>query len=520
MPTIVIEGHKVNVDDSFMSLTPEQQNATVDEIAASMRLGGQNAIQDHEKMSASENFMSQGMLMGFGDELTAAIGTPARMVKQYMNDEPVSMSKAYEEGHDFEQERLRQYKEESPIASTVSEIGGSVFGATNLMKGGVSLLAKKPTILKAAAEGGAYGGVYGAGTADRGERIEGAVKGAATGVTIGTVAQGAGNMIANRIAANKAAKASIPVDALREQTNAFYKQSEALGLRVSEKSMKNLAGNLRIVAGKTNDKLRPRISGIVDDLEDLASGPMSLEDLDEFRQIIGDEYRRATRSEKRILQRMKDIIDKFSDDLSPKDVTGDLKAIQFLKQGRELHTRTRKVEILEDLMDLADVKAQGQLTQSGQANALRQKFNQLYTQIKKKKVNTFTPEEVEIIREMAAGNFTPKSVSWLKRLAPNGPVSIAAGQFIGSFFGPAGQIGVPLLGHVSAEAANNAAQTTAQRLRDAVASGAQKTSPVASTLPRRIIPPAVTQATDLVNQSANSNHSPQQYPQRAYRQLP
>jgi hypothetical protein len=521
MPIIVVEGKEVEVDEGFMRLTPEQQNATVDEIASSINSSGtQSGLQDYEKMSASENFVGQGMLMGFGDELTAAIGTPGRMVKQYMNDQPISMSKAYEEGHDFEQERIRQYKEESPIASTASEIGGSMFGAGNLMKGGVSLLAKNPTVLKAAAEGGIYGGIYGAGTADRGERTEGAARGAATGIAIGTVAQGAGNMIAKKIAANKAAKASIPVDALREQTNAFYKQSEALGLKVSQKSMKHLAGNLKIAAGKTNDKLRPRISGIVDDLDDLASGPMSLEDLDEFRQIVGDEYRRATKSEKRILQRMKGMIDSFSDNLSAKDVTGDLKAIQFLKQGRELHTRTRKVEILEDLMDLADVKAQGQLTQSGQANALRQKFSQLYTQIQKKKINTFSPEEVEIIREMASGNFTPKSVAWLKRLAPKGPVSIAAGQFIGSFFGPAGQIGVPLLGHASAEIADNAAQMSAQKLRDAIASGASQSSPVASTLPRRIIPPAATQATDLVNQSANSNRNQQQYPQRAYRQRP
>lgn len=38
MPTLNINGQRVKVDDSFLSLTPEQQNATVDEIAAS--LGG------------------------------------------------------------------------------------------------------------------------------------------------------------------------------------------------------------------------------------------------------------------------------------------------------------------------------------------------------------------------------------------------------------------------------------------------------------------------------------------------
>lgn len=41
MATLNINGRKVKVDDSFLSLTPDQQNATVDEIAAS--LGGQSS---------------------------------------------------------------------------------------------------------------------------------------------------------------------------------------------------------------------------------------------------------------------------------------------------------------------------------------------------------------------------------------------------------------------------------------------------------------------------------------------
>jgi hypothetical protein len=33
--TLNIDGHQVQVDDSFLKLSPEQQNATVDEIARS-----------------------------------------------------------------------------------------------------------------------------------------------------------------------------------------------------------------------------------------------------------------------------------------------------------------------------------------------------------------------------------------------------------------------------------------------------------------------------------------------------
>lgn len=37
MPTLNIEGHQVQVDDSFLQLSPDQQNATVDEIAKSLQ---------------------------------------------------------------------------------------------------------------------------------------------------------------------------------------------------------------------------------------------------------------------------------------------------------------------------------------------------------------------------------------------------------------------------------------------------------------------------------------------------
>lgn len=52
MATLNINGKRVKVDDSFLSLSPEQQNATVDEIAAS--LGGDDAA-SHPAFAAASN---------------------------------------------------------------------------------------------------------------------------------------------------------------------------------------------------------------------------------------------------------------------------------------------------------------------------------------------------------------------------------------------------------------------------------------------------------------------------------
>lgn len=66
MATLNINGQRVKVDDSFLSLTPEQQNATVDEIAQS--LGGQPAPQAEQPQSPQ---MQQGL-----SELSAITQNP------------------------------------------------------------------------------------------------------------------------------------------------------------------------------------------------------------------------------------------------------------------------------------------------------------------------------------------------------------------------------------------------------------------------------------------------------------
>lgn len=59
MPTLNINGQRVKVDDSFLSLTPEQQNATVDEIAQS--LGGQQPSQAYQDAAADMSAITRGM---------------------------------------------------------------------------------------------------------------------------------------------------------------------------------------------------------------------------------------------------------------------------------------------------------------------------------------------------------------------------------------------------------------------------------------------------------------------------
>ena len=63
MATLNINGRRVKVDDSFLSLSPEQQNATVDEIAQSL-----GAQQSPEAQNAASEMSAMTQALDKGPE--------------------------------------------------------------------------------------------------------------------------------------------------------------------------------------------------------------------------------------------------------------------------------------------------------------------------------------------------------------------------------------------------------------------------------------------------------------------
>lgn len=208
MPTLTINGKKVKVDESFLALTPEQQDAVVDEIAASMGVAAQdknqpemrarevtlsdraydfaksmglgttadNIRRSNTEVNSAVEGLSQGFTGGFSDELIAGLKTGFGFLGDY--------GKAVE----AERARMAYNKETSPNASMAGEIGGAIGLGTGMAKSGLSLverarLASLPRRVAAGAvEGAAYGSLYGAGT---GEGVEGKIEGAGVGAGFG-----------------------------------------------------------------------------------------------------------------------------------------------------------------------------------------------------------------------------------------------------------------------------------------------------------------------------------------------
>jgi hypothetical protein len=204
MPILEIEGRRVEVDESFLQMTPEQQSAAVDEIGASLGLSAQP--QEQAGNAGADGVLDAGTVrppqqptgvgstgaglmgyadtasFGFADELTGAIGGVVEGLGR-----PEGFMGAYERVRDNTRRLQQQVSEESPVAYTGGQIGGGV--ATALIPGGA--VARGASLgtkaLRGAGVGAAYGGAYGFGSGDGNleQRVNSAAKGAAQGAAVG-----------------------------------------------------------------------------------------------------------------------------------------------------------------------------------------------------------------------------------------------------------------------------------------------------------------------------------------------
>lgn len=239
MATLTINGQRVTVDDSFLSLSPEQQEATVDEIAQS--LGAQPArvdpatnqppgvpeyvppgVEGYDSLTGEVTRQPQGRLssaaygaadtatFGFGDELASYLGSAITGVpREQVLSEMRGMQK--------------QAREDNPGSYLAGQIGGGLaqgiatggagFGTSAARAGG----GLWKVALGGAVDGAIYGGLYGSGSAEGGlsERAKGGGFGALTGGVVG----GAMPVVAAGV--SKAARKAIsPFTANAERTAA------------------------------------------------------------------------------------------------------------------------------------------------------------------------------------------------------------------------------------------------------------------------------------------------------------
>lgn len=204
MPVLNIGGQRVTVDDSFLKLSPDEQNATVEEIARS--LPKSKSSQGSMSVDNAVRSTARGVL-GIGsylDELDAATNaTLAPLIDPMLPDSFQKLpgdtwGERYSQALDIQRGKDKAFDEEHPIISTGLKIAGGVGSGFGLLKaapaigevalgnGGISLPGRVMATIGAGLGTGAVQG-FGAGVGDVEDRGLQALKEAGTGAATGLI---------------------------------------------------------------------------------------------------------------------------------------------------------------------------------------------------------------------------------------------------------------------------------------------------------------------------------------------
>lgn len=293
---------------------------------------------------------------------------------------------------------------------------------------------------------------------DLNETLKGAAVGAGLGAAgplaakaVGSTAQALVNRRTDKAAA-KAASGAASSQQLKEQSGAFYDQARAAGVVVKPESYQQfLVGAIRDLKNEGADRtLHPKVIAVTQRLADAASKPISFDELETLRRVVGGAAASIDPDERRVASILKDSLDDWMENLPPGSVSaGDAKAASgMLRNARDLWGQARRGEMLEKIARDAEQSA------TGYEAGLRNGFRALAKN--EKKLRGFSEVEKRAIRAVAQGTPVERVLRLLGKAAPTGIVSGVlsggAGYAYGGEEGAALALGAGLAGRTAANA--------------------------------------------------------------------
>lgn len=537
MPTLNIGGKKVKVDDSFLKLSPEQQNATVDEIAKKLDAGSAApsapapGSREYADWAAAEARAGHALPQVSppppnNGGLTAAVAAiPATMqgitgsipglnqaadalvaggqsVGDMFTGQPVDFGAHY----NAIQDRRGQIANAAPIAQTMGGIGGTMAltGGLGALPGGAEALGLSggfgKQVINSALSTAGYEGLQGLAKGRTGAALladEGI--GAASGGLGSVVGQGLnklGQTVADKLTGvaqrsmSKAATTNAPTaDELKAASRAMFDAVDNAGVTVSTDKFTNLVADL---AGQArldhiDETLDPKSFGVyrqlIGILGEAQSGarPLTLSDLHTVRQIAQKAAMSTEGRDAMFSNRIVSELDKFI--TKPGALSaGGKEAGNNLLGAISTWGRARRVGLIEDAL----YKAQNQA--SGVENGLRTQFRQLLQNPKTRAL--FNPAELKALEDVARGTTLSNAVKLLGKFGfgPNNMLGGSIGATLGGALGGIpGAVATAAVGAGSRKISENMTKNAAELAAKVIAT---PNVPIAQQLPNLLAGPS------------------------------
>lgn len=222
MAVLNIQGHQVTVDDSFLKLSPEEQNSTVDEISKSLPAASttpapaapasastaatpteqpKSTLQTiREAIDAPTRALENGATLGLGDRVRAIIDAALSGTgKAVASGSVAPLADDYSKHLADERAETDQFAKDHPVASPALNAVGGIIAPLAVVKATAAPITLAGKTLAGAAAGGGVGAVQGAleskDYTDPVQVAKDTALGGATGATIGAIMPGAAKAV-------------------------------------------------------------------------------------------------------------------------------------------------------------------------------------------------------------------------------------------------------------------------------------------------------------------------------------
>lgn len=483
MATLTVNGTKVTVDDSFMSLPPDQQESTVNEIAA--QLGGGSSSQPGPQINMSVtdrfaampkqapgpmDFLTQGM-SGLNEGIAMSLGAPVDLATLGINAATTGVNALT--GSKIPQiinpmggsQRIREgllaptIKAESddPLLKGTRRVMQEL-GAWSVPGGGVAAKTAKPLkrLVEELPSVVTSGG--GAAVAQQIAPDNGVAE---------VIGQLAGAMTPGGVARTVSRGPKAPnLDELRVARDKAYEGVKKLGASYAPKAYDDMLVGLvnDVKADNISPTRHERAYSFINDMIGRRGKPMTLTELDQLRQevrrdlIVPSWSNPAAAADAHFGEKVLDAIDDM--------IATDTSASVTMKTAREAHARLRKSELIAEAIEKAARRADSTGSGGNINNAIRQNIRAILDSPKKRK--SFSKSELEAMETLIKQGKMENLLRLIGKLSPSGNGLMAALGIGGSMMNP--MIGAASLAGLGAKtAADNITRGAATRLQRQVA---------------------------------------------------
>lgn len=294
-------------------------------------------------------------------------------------------------------------------------------------------------------------------------------------------AQGLRGALDNYLSSRDLVRNAPTTEALRQAGGAAANRARASGVVVKPESFQGFLKDVSDDLGdQIDDALHPKVSAALKNLGKRAEGESSIQQLMNARTMVSDVAGSLEPSERRLAGIVRDRLDDYIANLGTDDLAGGAAegVGENLREMRQIWTRLRKTEVIED----AIAKARNQA--SGFENGLRTQFRSLLNN--KKKIQPFSKEEREALQKVVQGTPTRNAMRLLGKFGfdfkqNTNALGAALGAGAGYAVDPLGSLVVPAVGSAARAGAERSTVRAADLAKALTASGGgPKASPAAS----------------------------------------